>query len=123
MILATALAAGGCGATPIRVAAIEDMERARGTAIGTEEIRIAPEAYAHAEQERQFALAAHASSDDVGAKLHAERALAAYAHARIVVRLARAATELSDARKGLEDAKAEEQSLEASRDALDREAE
>lgn len=123
MILATALAAGGCGATPIRVAAIEDMERARGTAIGTEEIRIAPEVYAHAEQERQFALAAHASSDDVGAKLHAERALAAYAHARIVVRLARAATELSDARKGLEDAKAEEQSLEASRDALDREAE
>ncbi|MGA7124178.1 MAG: hypothetical protein WBY94_29010 [Polyangiaceae bacterium] len=122
IILAGALAVGGCGAPPLRVAAIEDMQRVRSASIGAEEVKLAPEAYAHAEQEDQLALAAHASSDDVAAKLHAEHAIAAYAHARIVVRLARAAIELADAQKKLEDANAEEKTLEASRAALDRDA-
>ena len=46
-----------------------------------------------------------------------------YAHARIVARLARATTELAEAQKALDDAKAQEQALGASRATLDRDAE
>jgi len=122
-VLASALALGACGAAPGHLAAIDDVDRVRsGTAV-KEEARMVPEAYAHAEQERDFAVAAHASGDDVAATLHAERALAAYAHARIVARLARATTELAEAQKALSDDTVEEQTLDASRASLDREAE
>ena len=121
--LAAALALHGCGAPPLRLAAIDDVERARSAAAASDDITIAPEAYAHAERERSFALAAHAASDDVGAALHAERALAAYAHARVIARLARATAELAEAQKSLQDETSQEQALDASRAELDREAE
>jgi flagellar motor protein MotB len=54
--------------------------------------------------------------------LHAERAVAAYGHAVVVARLARAMSELADAQKSLEDATAQEEVLEASRAKLERNA-
>jgi flagellar motor protein MotB len=112
----------GCGGAPLRVAAIEDMNRVRGSAGAQEGARLAPEVVARAEQERDFALRAHASGDQVGATLHAERAVAAYDHALVVARLARASTELADATKALNDVTTQAQGLEASRDKLHRDA-
>lgn len=119
---AMAMALSACGSAPLNVAAIDDMERARGGPGAQEGARLAPEAYARAEQERRIALEEHAAGDDVGAVLHAQRALAAYDHAIAVVRLARATTELADAEKALHDASTQAQTLEASHVQLEREA-
>ena len=73
-------------------------------------------------KERRIALEEHAAGDDVGAVLHAQRAVAAYEHALAVVRLARATTELADAQKALDDATTQLQGVEASRAQLEREA-
>jgi len=113
---------GGCGGAAIQVAAIDDMERARAGPAAAEGAKLAPEAYARAEQERRIALEEHAAGDDVGAVLHAQRAVAAYDHALAVVRLARATTELADAQKTLDDATTEVQGIEGSRVQLEREA-
>jgi hypothetical protein len=124
-MLASAALAGAfaaCGGGPLHVAAIEDMERARSAAGTSEGASLAPEAYARAEQERAIALQQHAAGDDVGAALHAQRSVAAYEHARVVGRLARATTDLADAQKTLGDATAQAQDVEASRARLEREA-
>ncbi|MGD0527796.1 MAG: hypothetical protein ABSE49_21865 [Polyangiaceae bacterium] len=118
----TALLVAGCGASAIRIAALDDMERARGAPASGEAAKLAPEAYARAEQERRIALEEHAAGDDVGAVLHAQRAVAAYEHALAVVRLALATTELADAQKALDDATTELQTVEASRAQLEHEA-
>jgi outer membrane protein OmpA-like peptidoglycan-associated protein len=120
--IATACALGGCAAAPVRVAALDEMERVRTGPSAFEGARLAPEAYARAEQERDLARRAHASSDDLGAVLHAERAFAAYGHALSIARLAHATAELADAQKALDDATIQEQALDASRARLDREA-
>jgi hypothetical protein len=78
--------------------------------------------FARAEQERGYAVAAHAAGDDVAANLHAERAIAAYGHALAVARLAAATTELSDAQKALDDTTAQEETLAASNAKLQAEA-
>lgn len=112
----------GCAATPMRVASLDEVERARTTDAAKDASVRAPEAYARAEQERAFARQAHASGDDVAANLHAERAMAAYGHAAAVARLSRAIADLADAQKALDDATAQEQTLAASRAKLDLEA-
>jgi hypothetical protein len=98
------------------------MEQVRQSQGAREGARLAPEAYARAEQERDLALKAHAAGDDVGARLHAERANAAYNHALVVARLAKATIELTDATKSLDDLRTQAQALESSRDSLQREA-
>jgi hypothetical protein len=112
-----------CGGAPVRLAALDDMERVRGAAATQQDARLAAEVYARAEQERALARDAHAAGDDVGATLHAERASAAYGHALAVARLARATAELADSQKALDDATTQEASLDASRARLDAEAE
>jgi hypothetical protein len=121
--LGLAAGTGACGSVPIRVAALDDMERVRGSAGANEAAKLAPEAYAHADQERAYAREAHAASDDVGAKLHAERAIAAYGHAFAIARYALATAELVDAQKALDDATTQEAALEASRLRLEQDAE
>jgi hypothetical protein len=111
-----------CAGSPLRIAALDTMERVRDRAATEDEARLAPEPYARAEQERRIALEEHAAGDDVGAVLHAQRAVAAYEHARIVVRLARATTELADAQKTLDDATTQVQGIEGARVQLEREA-
>jgi hypothetical protein len=98
------------------------MESVRSAAAAKEGDTLAPEAYARGEQERRIALEEHTQGDDVGATLHAQRAVAAYDHAFAVARLARAGTELAEAQKALADATAQTQDLEASRVRLEREA-
>jgi hypothetical protein len=98
------------------------MEQVRQSPGAREGARLAPEAYARAEQERDLALRAHAGGDDIGAALHAERANAAYNHALVVARMAKATIELADATKSLDDLRTQAQALEASRDGLQREA-
>ncbi|MGO9835941.1 MAG: hypothetical protein ACLP1X_17190 [Polyangiaceae bacterium] len=120
VVLAAAVSA--CGNSPLRIAALDDMERVRVTAGAREGAEIAPEAFAHAEQERDMAQRAHAARDDVGARLYAERAIAAYQHALVLARLTRAATELADAQKTLDDATAQRQAIEVSRATLDADA-
>lgn len=114
------LACAACGATQMHVAAIDDMERVRAGADTQEGARVAPELYARAEQERRISLDAHAHGDDVAATLHAQRAVAAYEHALVVTRLARAQTELADAQKALADASAQAQQVETSRAGLEK---
>jgi hypothetical protein len=58
----------------------------------------------------------------VAATLHAQRALAAYTHALVVGRLARAATEQADAQKALDDTTTQDQTVEASRAQLEHDA-
>jgi len=122
LAVAAALAMVACGGPLAHVAALDDMERVRGGAGAQEGARLAPEAYARAEQERRIALALHDSGDDVGAVLHAERAVAAYDHALVVARLARASTEQADAQKALDDATTQAQTVEASRASLEHDA-
>jgi hypothetical protein len=121
-LVALASALAGCGAAPLRVQILDDVERVREVPGRSEDATLAPEAYARAEQEREYARAAHAASDDVGATLHAERAIAAYGHARAVARYARATAEADSAQKSLDDAATQEAALDASRARLQAEA-
>ncbi len=117
--LLLALAASACGTAQLRVAAMDDVERVRAGADAQEGAKEAPEAYARAEQERRISIAAHEAGDDLAAEIHAQRALAAYTHALVVGRLARAATEQADAQKALDDTNAQAQTVEASRAQLE----
>jgi hypothetical protein len=112
-----------CSAATLHLKTLDDMDGVRQSAGAQEGAHFAPEVYARAEQERGFALRAHGAGDDVGAVLHAERAVAAYNHALAAARLARATIELADATKSLDDVGTQAQGLEASRDSLQREAE
>jgi flagellar motor protein MotB len=119
VLAVSASGALGCAAGPMRVASLDEVERVRITESAREAAATAPEVYARAEQEREFARAAHRAGDDVAANLHAERALAAYGHAAAVARLAAAVASLADAQKALDDATTQEQSLSASRAKLE----
>jgi flagellar motor protein MotB len=122
-LLGATAALGACAVVPLRVAALDDMERVR-VAIGAQEgAKLAPETFARGEQERGRAESAHSAGDDVGAVLHAQHAVAAYHHALSVARLARATTELADAQKSLGDATTQGEALDASGAKLDSEAE
>lgn len=118
----SAALAVACGGAPIRAAALDEVERVRATQTAKEGAELAPETYARAEQEREQARAAHASGDNVAAMFHAQRAIAAYGHALAVARLARATVELADAQRSLADATTQEQSVEATRAKVEREA-
>jgi hypothetical protein len=112
----------GCAGAPMHVAALDDLERVRAAPPARESATLAPEAYARAEQERRLALEAHAAGDDTLATIHATHAVAAYEHALVVVRLAKAAAEQADAQKALDDATTQVHELDAQRADLDRQA-
>jgi hypothetical protein len=117
------LAMLACVSAPRPIAALDEMERVRSASDVQAGARLAPEAYARAEQERDLAREARAAADELGATLHAQRAVATYEHTLAVGRLARATAELADAQKSLDDATAQEASLDASRARLERDAE
>jgi hypothetical protein len=121
-LLGLAAPLAGCGATPMRVAALDDLERVRAAPLAQEGRADAPDAFARAEAMRALALQAHAAGDDTVAMIDADRAIAAYQRALVVVRLAKAATELADAQKSLDEATTEVHELDAQRTALDRDA-
>jgi hypothetical protein len=112
----------GCGMSTMRVASLDDLDRVRATPLVKESAQVAPEAYARAEQQRDLAWRAHEEHDDTLANIYAEHAVAAYQHALVVARLARASTELVDAQKALGESSLQVDKLEATRAGLDRDA-
>lgn len=120
--LVVALACSACGSAPMHVAALDELERVRATPLAQAGAEVAPEAFARAEQQRSFALAAYKAGDGTLAGIHADHAIAAYQHALVVVRLARAATEEADAQKALDAAATQLAALDGSRVDLDRDA-
>jgi flagellar motor protein MotB len=114
-------ACGGASQRPA-MTAIADMERARTGPGAKEGAELAPQAYALAEQERVLAKKAYDDGDDTGAALHADRALAAYGHALVLARAARAAKDLADAKQTLDGTNEQLQKLAASRAQVDAEA-
>jgi hypothetical protein len=120
-LLVCAATALGC-APPPKTPALDDMDRVRAASGAQEGAALAPEAFAHAEQERSLAIQLHSTGDEEGAELHANRAMAAYAHALAIARLAHATAEVTDAEKAFSDANVKEQALEASRAKLEQDA-
>jgi outer membrane protein OmpA-like peptidoglycan-associated protein len=121
-IVGLTAATGGCSASTMRVASLDELERVRATDDAHAAAVQAPEVYARAERERSLARTAHERGDDVTANLHAERAIAAYGHARATRRLAVAIANLADSQKAIDDATSQEQSLAAIRAKLEFEA-
>lgn len=117
-----ALTIAGCGGAQRRSStALDDVERARRGAGAQEGARLAPQTYAVAEDERKRAREAEGAGDDVGADLHAQRAIAAYQHALVVARLARATVEQGKAKDAEAAAEGEARRLAQSRAEIDRE--
>jgi len=98
-----------------------DVDRTRA---GTEqESKLAPQAFAEADAERDRARAAYADNDDISASLHAERAIAAYQRARMVARTARATADLAHAESDLTQKTDELHALENARKTAERDGE
>jgi hypothetical protein len=69
---------------------LRDADRARDSARSREAAEYAPQAFAHAEKLRGEAKAALDAHDPAGAQMLSERAIAAYEHADVLARIARA---------------------------------
>jgi flagellar motor protein MotB len=114
------VACGGAGASSVpRVA---EAERTRKGLEGREAQQLAPQAFAQADLELQQAKDAEAKGDATGAELHAERAVAAYADAVALARLARASQDEATATEALTRAADLAGQYGAQRKAIDREA-
>lgn len=112
LALATLLAAVAVAGTtacthPPRPAVMADADKARKTPGAEEAAALAPEAFAHAEKLRRDAERAYRADDYAGAQFLSERAIAAYEHALVLARLARAAKLAGEANDALQ--KAEDQ--------------
>jgi outer membrane protein OmpA-like peptidoglycan-associated protein len=114
-------AVGGCGGASGQSSIRAEIERMRIGPAAKEAAELAPQAFAHAEEERSLAAKAIADKDDAAAAAHGERAVAAYTHAFVLARLARATSELSDATAARARAVDEARQLTASRSAAERE--
>lgn len=125
-LVVAALVLGGCGAsgrTSGGVARMADAERMKKSLEGKDVAASAPAAFATAEAELRLARDADAAGDALSAELHAEKAVAAYNHAIVLARLARATAEEASARAALARATEDATRFGAQRRAMDREAE
>lgn len=86
---ASLLGAAACAPVP-RPQVLSEVDAVRGGAAATEASSFAPGAYAAAEKLRKEANAAFTAGDNAGSQILGERALAAYAHAQALSRIARA---------------------------------
>jgi outer membrane protein OmpA-like peptidoglycan-associated protein len=86
---------------------LSDVEAVEKSPAATESKRLAPQAYAHADLLRRRADQAHESGDRAKAQALGEHALAAYTHAFVLARLAKAEQELTRARQALAKAETE----------------
>ena len=106
---------GACvGARP-QLPLMADVERARSSPGASEAAKLAPQVFAEADAERELAKAELAKGDDVGASLHAERAIAAYQRAAMAAREAQATSALAGAQGELAQKSEELRSLETAR--------
>jgi flagellar motor protein MotB len=113
----------GCASGPHAVARMAEADRVRESPAAQEAKAFAPEAFARAEAERAEAKKALDSGDEVAASIDADRAIAAYDHAFVLARLARATKGLDDAKGALAQTTARLHELAASRAQVDAEGE
>lgn len=111
-LLAAPLVLAAC-APPPRPPVLGDVDQVRGGPAALEAKELAPAAYAHAEKLRGEASAAYDSGDLAAAQILGERALAAYAHAHAIARIARADSRTEKGRAELAAAQAELAKIEA----------
>lgn len=90
-----------------------DLEQVRGGAAAVEAARYAKDTLALAEKLHKEAEAAFDKGDNAGAQLLAERALAVYAQASAVARIARAEAQTTEAQEALTKGEAEQAALDA----------
>ena len=105
--------ASACAPIP-RPDVMSEVDAVQKSAAAKEARELAPAAYAHADKLDRDAEAAFVSGDLAGAQIDSERALAAYAHALAIVRIARAEA-------ATKDADADEKKMQAELAALDAE--
>jgi outer membrane protein OmpA-like peptidoglycan-associated protein len=124
LILASLLlgACGGAAASGGGAARVADAERTRKGLEGRDAQTLAPQRFAEADLELRLAKEANASGDATGAELHADRAVAAFADAVALARLARATEDEAQASDALAKATELAQRYAAQRKATDREA-
>ena len=120
-LLALVAACGGSHVGSSAKSALDEVERAHAGPAAKEGAALAPQTYAIAEEERRRARDAADAGDDLGAELHAAHALAAYQHALVLARTARAQADEQAASRALADADADAQRLAAERAKVDRE--
>ncbi|WP_394828362.1 hypothetical protein [Pendulispora albinea] len=121
-LLALATGCGGAAATPRgSFGALDAVERARSSPGAREGAALAPQEYGVAERERALAKKAHDEGDDVAARLYADHAIAAYEHAAVLARLARAQTDETKAQTARSAAQADARRLSQARIDVDRE--
>lgn len=94
----------GCASLP-RPRIMSDVDAASASAQARESKELAPQAHAAAEALRTRAEKAHAEGDNALAQVSSERALAAYSHAFVLARLARAERDLENVTRELGRAK------------------
>ena len=111
-ITALLIAASACAPVP-RPLVLGEVDAVRGGAAASEASSLAPGAFAAAEKLRKEANAAFAAGDTAGAQLLGEHALAAYAHAQALTRIARAEAGAEAAQASLAASKTDLGSLDA----------
>src|SRR6202041_1942294 len=98
------------------------MERIRAPPATQEGAKLAPQQFAHADDERRLAQEEAKNGDATAASIYAARAIAAYSGALVLARLARATAEADDAKAALAVDDARAQTLAAERAEVEREA-
>jgi outer membrane protein OmpA-like peptidoglycan-associated protein len=96
----------GCAGIP-RPRVLSEVEAVEKSPAAAESRQLAPQAHAHAEQLRRRADQAFEAGDRAAAQVLGEHALAAYTHAFVLARLAKAENELTRARQALAKAETE----------------
>ncbi len=117
------VSAVGCAAPMMSVPRIADADRAKESPASREAELLAPQAIARADEQRALAKTALKGGDDVAAALFADRAIAAYEHAFVLARLAKATRDREDAETALAAASSHAKELAAERAQVDAEGE
>ncbi len=111
-IAALLIAAAACAPVP-RPLVLGEVDAVRGGAAASEASSLAPGAFAAAEKIRKEANAAFTAGDNAGSQILGEHALAAYAHAQALARIARAEAGADAAQTSLASAKSDLGGLDA----------
>ena len=114
-LLLLGVAGAGCAHTVVVSQSIVEMDRARGGPDVKDGAMLAPQEYAHAEEERALSNNATAAGDATSADLYAARAVVAYERAVVLARLGRATDAEAAARLKLAEEEANVQRLVAAK--------
>lgn len=112
LIACAAVALAVACAPAARPVVLEEVDRTRSTPAAKESEVLAPQAYLHAEKLRGDAARAFADGDRTGAQILAEHAIAAYEHAHVLARAARATERAQTAAERVAAAEREAQATE-----------